>query len=403
MNTRLGIGLLGILSIQVGIAIASASELRWVEIEAFNKEQRTAIVNAGIDIEEIRSSSVWALVDAPRLKTLDQLNLKVLGNYDSSVWINDFPDRDARFHNYTELLTELRVLQRKHPDISSLMSIGKSIEGRDLWAFHINTALVAHERSASGKPGIVYMGNHHAREHLSLEIPLMWAQYLLENRKDSRVSALLNSRDIWIIPMVNPDGAEYDIASNRYKMWRKNRRPNANGTYGVDLNRNYSFMWGTGGSSTDPSSDLYMGAKPFSEPETQAIRNFVQARPNLKVLLTFHTFSELILYPWGHSYDGIPNQKDKQVFEQMAQKMAKWNGYTPEPASDLYIVSGDTVDWAYGTVGIFGFTFELSPRWSGDGGFYPGAGVIDRVFQANLEPCLYLLEMAGDPYRALEL
>jgi carboxypeptidase T len=86
----------------------------------------------------------------------------------------------------------------------------------------------------------------------------------------------------------------------------------------------------------------------------------------------------------------------------MAKTMAGWNHYTPEQASDLYIASGDTVDWAYGTHGIFAFTFELSPSDMMDGGFYPGAGVIDRVFNDNLKPCLYLIDVAGDPYQVLE-
>jgi carboxypeptidase T len=223
----------------------------------------------------------------------------------------------------------------------------------------------------------------------------------MRNQDLRAVRALLESRDIWIVPMVNPDGVEWDIASNRYRNWRKNRRNNGNGTYGVDLNRNYGFRWGTGGSSRDPASDVYMGTEPFSEPETRVIRDFVRARSNAKTLLTFHTFSELILYPWGHTHQRLGNERDRAVFETMAQTMSQWNGYRPQSASDLYIASGDTVDWAYGELGIFAFTFELSPKSLWDGGFYPGAGVIDRVFEANIQPCLYLIEVADDPYRVL--
>jgi carboxypeptidase T len=161
-------------------------------------------------------------------------------------------------------------------------------------------------------------------------------------------------------------------------------------------------MWGTGGSSDDTSSDIYKGTEPFSEAETQVIRDFVRShRDNTKILLTFHTFSELILYPWGHSYDGIPKTEDRQVFEKMARTMAQWNGYTPQQASDLYIASGDTTDWAYGELGMFAFTFELSPKSMWNGGFYPGARIIDQVFEANLKPCLYMIELADNPYRVL--
>ncbi len=82
--------------------------------------------------------------------------------------------------------------------------------------------------------------------------------------------------------------------------------------------------------------------------------------------------------------------------------MAQWNHYTPQQASDLYIASGDTTDWAYGKHGIFAFTFELSPSDMMDGGFYPGARILDRVFRDNLQPCLYLIDLADNPHRALD-
>lgn len=402
MFSKLGyFSLVSVLVLNVTEAVSQEPPLRWLNIAAETREQRSEIVNLGIDIEEIRSDSVWALATEADVRELERRNYPILGNFDSSVWLKNFPEADQAFHNYAELTQELHDLQKKNADIASLMSIGKTVEGREIWAIHINTTAQAHQRRSSSKPGIIYMGNHHAREHLSLEVPLLFAKYLLENRTQPRIQYLLESRDIWIIPMVNPDGAEFDIASGSYKMWRKNRKKNSNGTYGVDLNRNYGFKWGSGGSSTNPASDIYMGPSAFSEPETQAIRNFIQARPNIKILLTYHSFSELILYPWGHSYNPVPQERDRQVFEKMGQVMSQWNGYRPQSASDLYIASGDTVDWAYGSLGIFAFTFELSPKSTWEGGFYPGAGVIERVFNANLEPNLYLLEMAVDPYRAL--
>jgi carboxypeptidase T len=392
-------------------------EPRFIQVAAKNKEQRSEIANTGMSIEAVRSDSVWGFADPTSLKALRAGGFEILGNFDASVARGghdtafgavgggserDFPPSDSRFHNYSELVVELNTLQAENRGLVKLQSIGKTIEGRDILAVHLNTSAQALETGQSGKPGVVFMGNHHAREHLSAEIPLMLIQYLLRNQKDPQISALLENRDIWIVPMVNPDGVEYDIAGGRYRSWRKNRKDNGDGTFGVDLNRNYGFKWGTGGSSTSTSSDVYMGKAPFSEPETQAVRDFVSAHVNTKVLLSFHTFSELILYPWGHKYDGIETTRDQQTFQKLASTMAQWNHYTPEQASDLYIASGDTTDWAYGTHGIFAFTFELSPKdmWSG-GGFYPGQGVIDRVFEDNLRPALYLLEVADNPYKVL--
>jgi carboxypeptidase T len=148
-----------------------------------------------------------------------------------------------------------------------------------------------------------------------------------------------------------------------------------------------------------------MGTAPFSEPETQAIRDFVNSQPRMTTMLSLHTFSELVLYPWGYSNDAIGdkagNKADLPVFEKMARTMAGWNKYTPQQSSDLYIASGDTTDWAYGQHGIFAFTFELDPTNMFEGGFYPSPTVTDAVFAKNLRPFLYLLEFADNPHRTL--
>lgn len=383
-------------------------QLRFVQVEAHTREDRSAIANLGVSIEAVRSDSVWVIGHSKDVKKLAQAGHKILGNFDISVSRGGhnnffgFPPEDARFHSYDKLQKELADLQSQNPNLVSVQSIGKSVENRDLLAIHINTSSEELKSGQSNKPGIIFMGNHHAREHVSLEIPLMLAQYLVSHQNDAFLSSLLKTRDIWIIPSVNPDGAEFDVSTGRYKWWRKNRRNNQDGTYGVDLNRNYGFKWGTGGSDSETSSEVYKGVSPFSEPETQAVRDFVKSHANTKILLSFHTFSELILYPWGHSYDAIGNAKDLAAFEKMAKTMAKWNNYTPEQASELYIASGDTTDWAYGELGIFAFTFELSPNSVLGGGFYPGAKVLDKVFQSNLQPCLYLINMAADPYQSLE-
>ncbi|MFN7685929.1 MAG: M14 family metallopeptidase [Oligoflexia bacterium] len=384
------------------------SASRFIQVAAKDKFERSKIANSGMSIEAVRSDSVWGFATRKMVQELKASGFIVLGDFDAAVargghqYGFDFPAADARYHNYSELTSKLKMLVQSHADIAKLSSIGKTIEGRDVWALNINTNPESLTSRASSKPGMIYVGNHHAREHLSAEVPLMFAQYLLQNRNQPEIATLLDTRDIWIVPMLNPDGVEFDIATGRYQYWRKNRRNNGDGTFGVDLNRNYGFQWGTGGSSTNTSSDVYMGTQPFSEPETQLFKTFVEARTNAKILLSFHTFSELILYPWGHTHDSIPKQEDLKVYEKMARTMASWNKYTPQQSSDLYIASGDTTDWSYGQLGIFSFTFELSPANSlGAGGFYPGPKMVDKAFNDNLKPMLYLLDLANDPYRAL--
>jgi carboxypeptidase T len=281
-----------------------------------------------------------------------------------------------------------------------LDSLGRTVENREIWHVTLSTDL----ENSKSKPGIAFLGGHHSREHLSVEVPLLLIEKLVTAFRggDAEVVRLLNGREIHVVPSVNPDGKEYDVATGDYRYWRKNRGK-VNGTaYGIDLNRNYGYGWGGGGASSNPGSDVYRGPSAFSEPETQAVKKFVEAQSNLTTLLSFHTFSELILYPWGHQNSPIPNERDHAVHKTMAETMAKWNGYEPIQSSELYIASGDTTDWSYGELGIISFTFELDPKDMFSGGFYPGAGAIEAVSAKNWRPCLYLIEYADNPYRVLE-
>jgi len=383
------------------LARAQDPELYWMKIHATDKFQRSAIANTGVSIETTREDFVVATGTLEEKKAIEKL-----GWLETSFVLTeemDFPSEDETYHNYTELTEKIQELQKTYPRLLKVGSAGKTVEGREIWTLRISGDL----DHADNLPAAIYMGGHHAREHLSVELPLYYAEYFLSEytKGNPRIVALMNGRDIHIIPAVNPDGLEFDVASGRYKLWRKNRARNGNGTYGVDLNRNYGYQWGTGGSSNSPNSETYMGPRPFSEPETQAIKNYIDTHQNITTLLSFHTFSELILYPWGYSYDGISVARDQQVHKVMAEKMAEWNHYTAQQASALYQASGDTVDWAYGTHKIIAFTFELDPRnngWGGADGFYPGAGVIPEVERKNLEPVLYMLEYADNPYRVLD-
>jgi carboxypeptidase T len=384
-------------------ANSTSNQYYWMKVAATDKFQRSVIASTGAAIEIVKDDYVIAYgsdIELARIKKLGWLQAS--SNLAEEMGAQDFPTKDAAYHNYAELTQALSNLAKNSPDIVQMSSIAKTQEGRDIWALRITSNF----NSADTKPAVIFMGGHHAREHLSVEMPLMLAEYLVAQFRagNPRVISLINSRDIHIIPVVNPDGMEYDIKDGSYKMWRKNRTRNANGTYGVDLNRNYGYQWGTGGSSADPSSDTYKGVTPFSEIETKAIRDYVETHQNITVLLSIHSFSKLILYPWGHKYSAIETGADKQVHEAMAKKMSEWNGYTPEQSSELYIASGDTTDWSYGTHKIISFTFELDPANNGfgGGGFYPGAGVIQPVFQKNIEPFLYLMDLSDNPYRALK-
>lgn len=381
-------------------AQTSSGNRYWMKIKASDQFQRSVIADIGAAIEKVEEDYVVAI------GTLEEKNaIEKLGWMDVSFVLNDsldFPVEDADFHNYDEMVAALVKIHDMYPTITDLFLIGLTVEGRNIYRLRISGNLA----QAETLPGVIFMGGHHAREHLSVEMPLRFAQYLLAEYAagNTKIKNLVDSRDIHIIPAVNPDGLEWDIEGGKYKLWRKNRKVNSDGTYGVDLNRNYGYKWGGSGASANPNSDTFRGTSAFSEPETQALRDYIESHVNITSLLSVHTFSQLILYPWGHTNQPISEQKDFLVHKTMAERMAKWNGYTPKQASGLYVTSGDTKDWAYGEHKIISFTFELDPgpNSSAGKGFYPGAKVIDSVVKKNIEPFLFMIEYADNPYRILD-
>lgn len=409
---RLGVFVPFILSVQAVSLVAgnNAGSTFIVEIKANDVQERSQIAQL-IHIDSVVGDRVFAVVNQDDLKALTAhkeiklLSAETLAGrtsinsyYQPFVGVIEFPGGDEAFHTYDETVAALRSLESKHGNLVQMFSIGKSVQDRDIWGVRISDD----SEPGAAKKAIVYMGTHHAREHVSTEIPIMFAEELVNSSlTDPAIQALLKKIEIYVIPIVNPDGTIHDIDGRSYKWWRKNRRRNHDGSYGVDLNRNYGFGWGTGGSSSTPTSDIYMGRAPFSEPETQSIRDFFVAHQNVTIALSFHTFSELVLYPWGGRNDGIGGQ-DELLFKKMAGDIAAMNHYTPMQSSELYIASGDTCDWLYGEQSVYCFTFELSPSSMFDGGFYPGASIINRVFDDNLAPMLYLANLTDNPLRALQ-
>ncbi|PIU19767.1 MAG: carboxypeptidase [Elusimicrobia bacterium CG08_land_8_20_14_0_20_59_10] len=385
------------------LSVAAAEDLKkdsryWVTIQAGDKYVRTALLEAGLDIAEIGDKSVSGFITAADLDKLPENGFTVQSRqtiYEyAKKHLKDFPAADARYHNYQETIEVLQGLAAANPELASLFSIGRTTEGREIWCLRLNSTQKG--PAPGSKPGALYMGTHHAREHLSNEVALLYAVWLLEHKNDPEIRKYLDTLDIYIIPMVNPDGAEYDIRTGKYRWHRKNMRPNPDKSIGVDLNRNYDFLWCTQGASHSPGSETYCGPSAFSEPEPQAIKAFVPARPNLKVAMSYHSYSSLILYPWAGKDAEVDNARDRGVFTAMGAAMGKLTGYRPQRASDLYVATGETGDWLYSNYGIFGFTTELEGR-----SFYPGADIIDRAVAGNIKAALYMLSVADDPYKVL--
>jgi hypothetical protein len=301
------------------------------------------------------------------------------------------PAQDAGlYHTFSEVAVEMQALAAQYSNIAKVESIGRSVQGRDLWAIKITDNISQDE----SEPAVVFLGCHHAREWISVDVPFLLAKYLLEHyASEPGIATRVNASEIWIAPMVNPDGHQYSVTNDR--LWRKNRRNNGDGTYGVDLNRNYGYGWGGSGSSGDTYSEIYRGPAPFSEPETQAVRDLLLAkRP--KALITYHNFSQLVLYPWGYTYDPAPDEASLRAQAvAMADQIRSVHSvsYTPEQGSDLYLASGETTDWLYGETGAAAFTIELRPRGSSPGFELPESQIAP-TFEENLPAALYLIDQA---------
>src|SRR4051794_11440206 len=321
--------------------------------------------------------------------------------------LKNFPAADSAYHNYSEMSTELQNIAATYPTIAQRFSLGTSYEGRTIWGLKVSDNVAADE----SEPEVLFTAHQHAREHLTVEMALYLANELTSKYvSDARIKNIVDGREIWIIPDVNPDGGEYDIASGSYRSWRKNRQPNSGSSaVGTDLNRNWGFQWGCcGGSSSSFSSETYRGAAPFSAPETQRVRDFVASRfvggvQQIKAAIDWHTYSELVLWPYGYTTVNTTqtlSQDARDSFATLGQQMAATNRYTPEQASDLYIADGAIDDWLWGPYQIFGYTFEMFPTTSSPG-FYPPDEQIGPQPTRNREASLMLLEAADCVYKVI--
>ncbi|GLY02486.1 carboxypeptidase T [Actinoplanes sp. NBRC 101535] len=369
--------------------------------------QRNTIARSGAAIENIEHGVATVTATGAEVSRLRRLGFTVQ-EAEPEAGILDFPPADSAYHNYAETLAAIDAAVAAYPAIARKQVLGTSYEGRQIVAVKISDNVATDE----SEPEVLYDAAHHAREHLTVEQALyLLTQYTSLYASDTRIKSIVDSREIWIIPLVNPDGAEYDVATGSYRSWRKNRQPNSGSSYvGTDLNRNYGYLWGCcGGSSGAPSSATYRGPSAFSAPETQVIRNFVNSRvvggvQQIKTAIDFHSYSQLVLWPFGHTTANTTTgmtADQYSVFSTFGTQLAATNGYTPEQSSDLYITDGDSLDWLWGTHKIFAYTFELYPGSASGGGFYPPASVIPAQTARNREAALRVAEVADCPYKVI--
>ncbi len=316
----------------------------------------------------------------------------------STAGAAEFPAGRTGYHSYTELTAEVAAVAAAHPDIVSRFSIGKSYQGRDLWAVKISDNVNVDEN----EPEVMFDGGTHSDEHMGVEMALRIFHWLVDGYgKDPRITSIVNTREVWIVFMVNPDGAEYDISGGHFHFWRKNRQPTPGTTsIGTDLNRNYNYHRGGGGrTSSNPAAITFRGPRAFSTPEDRAMRDFmasrvVDGRQQIRVAITFHEYGRLVMWPYGYTLANVPwdmTIQDHAALAAMGKHMAATNGYKPEQASDLYVSSGTTRDYQYGVYRIFSYTFEMSVK------DYPDDSLIASETGRNKEAVLYLMGQASCP------
>lgn len=356
------------------------------------RADRTAIARTGAGIEAVRGRTVIVRATRRERRRIARRGFRIRPLARAA----DFPSADSAYHDYSETVAELNAVASARPATVRLFSIGSSFEGRSL----IGARVSNDSADRTDEPGVLLVAHHHAREHLTVEVALSLLHLFAEST-DQTVRSLVASRQIYILPTLNPDGGEYDIASGSYRFWRKNRQP-IPGSFeiGTDLNRNYSYRWGCcGGSSADPASETYRGPSPFFAPETAALRAFVDSHPNIRTAISYHSYGGLVLYPYGYTYADQPpdmTQVDHRTFVQIAREMARTTGYRAQQASDLYITDGDFDDWMYGAKRMYAFTIELGGR-----SFYPGPSLIATETARNHAAAIYVAQLADCPTRAV--
>jgi len=235
-----------------------------------------------------------------------------------------------QYHNCAQVVAILLTLNGTYPDIIDVFSIGKSFLGREIYCVRLTN-----ESNSSPKPEVFFNGYHHAREQITSELTLFFVVYVATNYgSNATVTELLDNCDVYVVVALNVDG---------FDLFEENGRQRANAR-GVDLNRNYDYAW------------VGEGGEPFSEPETKAIRDFTLAH-HFKYASSFHSGTELVLYPWGCTTQAPP---DSLKLGEISKGISDVNrGTQYKQSCFLYIANGTWGDWTYGVAGVPAITCEI--------------------------------------------
>ena len=424
-----------IISLFSWLPIVHAGDMfKMVVIEVDTMQSVNQLQKLGLDITAIRHRSSGKIHDGKSdsgpfdvetvISDIDSRTLKKLGfswrDFVPKALPASTPQSSAKslsaneevetvYHSFDEpglgIKDQLSEIEKTFPDLIKLQTIGYSIQNRPI--IGVKVTKKTKKRGRKQKPKVLYHATTHAREWVSTEMAMRLIRYLTDNyNQDQRITNLLDETEIWIVPVVNPDGYEYTFTNER--LWRKNLRDNnRDGVIttadGVDLNRNFdSGLWGLDeeGASNDPTDNTYRGRYPESEPETRAIVRLMQ-RKKFKFSVSYHTYGNLILYPIG--WQVSTPSLDDPIF--VAQAGTDDNpaitdsinnvGYNPGVGAELYITNGDFGEKGYLDLRVPSYTVELTDGYGFE--FPDDEALVQTVFEDNLEFALSLAESAKDP------
>ena len=385
------------LLIQNGITIDSGKHKKGTFVESdFSQDEIAKVQSLGINVEILIDNvqEFYVNRNLESNKTSSTSKNSTCNSSGSNNYVNPTHFNHGSmggFLTYTEMLAELDEMASLYPNIITVKAPVDTFlthENRPLYWVKISDNPNVDE----AEPEMLYDAVHHAREPAAMQQLIYYMWYLLENyTTNTEIQAIVNNTELYFIPIVNPDGYIYNQTTNPTGggMFRKNRNNNGDGTFGVDLNRNYNYIdpitgsvWGTTGVSFTTSNDTYPGLGAFSEPETQTMKWFC-SQHNFKMAINNHTYSDLLLYPFGYQV-GKPTP-DNTYFESISTVMVEENTLVNELSSLLYPASGDSDDWMYGDTTshskIYSFTPEIG---SSVQGFWPAEIDIDNICRSMI-------------------
>jgi hypothetical protein len=379
--------------VQAALALAESLWSERAGVGAFDVQVRAdripVLTAAGLEVEvriadlQAQADAAWARVQAAERALRDRplaMGERGAGVHDESWFLN--------YRQLAEIQAYVDGLAAARPDLTEQGVIGQSVEGRAIRSVTI-TGPDQPGNAAADRPVIIWNGCQHAREWVSpMTVTYIASRLIGDYQTDPAVRDLVDRVRFVIVPVSNPDGYLYTWSNDRY--WRKNRRANGSGSFGVDLNRNWGYEWGGAGTSGSPGSDVYRGPSAFSEPETRVLRDLgLSFGDDLAAHIDYHTYSQLILYPFGYADGVFAPEPDRTFFDTLATDMSDliWDMsgvfYNPIPSWELYPAAGTASDWFYGAAGAKSLTIELRPDENDFDGFAPPPSTILPTAREN--------------------